>query len=317
MHDGLAAPTSDGDNPVRRDSPAPTPAPRSPEEPTGRSGSGSREAPNDTTDAPTTMPSSEDGPWRLTDRAQELWEQTLPLRKWLAAHWDRLLATLQDTAPISAADPTASAAPAAPGPLIERLDTPMPIRVSGQGRRFNFHIHARCFWSAEQVPREVLLSTAHYCMTYAIRRLTQLAAEHAVNFAVYQAAELESELQQALSATGPWRYRRGDTVVTCQPHIWVDVDEQVRKVVLPYRDELLKLDCEFEVDRTKAAYADQLGQPRATSAASAADGTAAGETTAASGADLAGELRPLVAELRATAQRLEDLLGRTPDGDTD
>ncbi|WP_200207436.1 hypothetical protein [Micromonospora coerulea] len=258
------------------------------------------------------MPRSDGDRWRLADRSRKLWEQALPLRQWLAALWEQLVRALQDTAPVSAADPTAPTAPTTPGPLIERLDTPMPIRVSGQGRRFNFHIHARCFWSAEQVPREVLLSTAHYCMTYAIRRLTQLAAEHAVNFAVYQAAELESELQQELSEASPWRYRRGDTVVTCQPHVWVDVDEQVRKVVLPYRDELLKLDCEFEVDRTKAAYADQLGRPRATSAASATDGTAAGEAAPATGADLAGDVRRAVAELRATAQRLENSLH---DGD--
>ncbi|WP_406045507.1 hypothetical protein OG799_14155 [Micromonospora sp. NBC_00898] len=257
---------------------------------------------------------SQDFRQHLVQVALALWRRAAPLRRKAKERWRRIIDAFQETAPVSGA----TWAPAAPaGPLIERLDAPAPIRVSGQGRTFNFHIHARCVWSSEDLRREALVSHAHYYMADVIRRLTPLAAQHAANFAAHRAAELEVALERALSEAGPWRYRRGDTVFTCEPHVLVDVDERVRKVVLPYWEELVKLDCEFDVDLRRAEYADRLGRQRAPSDENLTDGAAAGAAAPTTSENLADEMRPVVAELRATAQRLEDLLSRTPrDGDT-
>lgn len=305
-----AAPTEDKDDAPGRDSPArdSAPLPSGAEGPADRSGAGS-----DPADAAGTA-SRSTGLWRvLIDLAVALWLRTAPLRRELRALWRSTIDALRETGPVSGA----TSAPSAPsGPLTERLDTPVPIRVSGQGRTFNFHIHARCVWSSWDLHQEALLSYAHYYLPDAVRKLTHLAAQHAADFPAHRAAELEVALERALSETGPWHYQRGDTLVTCQPHVSVDVDERVRKVVLPYWEKLVKLDCEFDLDRRRAEYADRLGRQRTTSAENATDGAAAGEAARTTGENRAGDVRRMAAELRAAAQRLEDVLRRTPrDGD--
>ncbi|MGC5019210.1 hypothetical protein [Micromonospora sp. DT47] len=256
---------------------------------------------------------SQDFRQHLVQAALALWRRTAPLRRKVKERWRRMIDAFQETAPVSGA----TWAPSAPaGPLIERLDAPAPIRVSGQGRTFNFHIHARCVWSSEDLRREALVSYAHYYMTDVIRRLTPLAAQHAANFAAHRAAELEVDLERVLSEAGPWRYQRGDTVFTCQPHVWVDVDERVRKVVLPYWEELVKIDCEFDVDLRRAEHADRLGRQRVANDENVTDGTAAGNVAQTSSENLASDVRRMATELRAAAQRLEDSLGETlRDGD--
>ncbi|WP_319462350.1 hypothetical protein [Micromonospora sp. RTP1Z1] len=304
-----AAPTEDKDNAPGRDSPARDSAPLPPqaEEPGDQSGAGS-----DLTDAAGTASRSTGLRRVLIDLALALWLRTAPLRRKLRELWRSTIDALRETGPVSGA----TSAPSAPsGPLTERLDTPVPIRVSGQGRTFNFHIHARCVWSSWDLHREALLSYAHYYLPDAVRKLTRLAAKHAADFPAHRAAELEVALERALSETGPWRYQRGDTLVTCQPHVSVDVDERVRKVVLPYWEKLVKLDCEFDLDRRRAEYADRLGRQRATGAENVTDGAAAGEAARTTGENRAGDVRRMAAELRAAAQRLEDVLRRTPRDD--
>ena len=310
-----AAPTEDKDDAPGRDSPARDSAPLPPqaEEPGDRSGADPRGAGSDPADAAGTASRSTGLRRVLLDLALALWLWTAPLRWELRELWRSTIDALRETGPVSGATST----PSAPsGPLTERLDTPVPIRVSGQGRTFNFHIHARCVWSSWDLHREALLSYAHYYMPDAVRKLTHLAAQHAADLPAHRAPELEVALERALSETGPWRYQRGDKLVTCQPHVSVDVDERVRKVVLPYWEKLVKLDCEFDLDRRRAEYADRLGRQRTTSAESATDGAAAGEAARTTGENRASDVRRMAAELRAAAQRLEDVLRRTPrDGD--
>lgn len=317
MDDGPAAPTKDGDDAAARDTSDQGPAPSSPEagEPSGRSGADPREATSDTTDASGTASSSDDR-WRgLAHRALELWGQTLPYWRKVKEFLWGVINALRETGPVSGA--TSPAPGPDPGPLTERLDTAVPIRVSGQGRAFNFHIHARCVWSSETLRREALLSYAHYHMPAAIRRLTILAAEHASHFTALRAAELEVELQRALSETGRWGYKVGDTMVTCQPHVWVDVDERVRKAVLPYWEQLVKLDGEFEVDRRRARYADQLGRQWVAVIENLADPAVADEAARTTSENVAGDVRRRMAtELKSALQRMEELLRRTlRDGD--
>lgn len=260
--------------------------------------------------------STSDDRWRrLVQWSLSFWRRTAPVRRWLLKLWERMIRALQETAPVTT---PASPASARSGPLSERLDTPVAIRVSGQGRTFNFHIQVSCvWWSPKDLRRRMLLSYAYQYTPDVIRKLTRLAAEHAVNFAPHRAAELEVELQRALSEKGPWRYVRDDTVVMCQPHVWVDLDERVRKLVLPYWEKLVRLDYEFDVDRRRAEYADRLSRERVPAVGNPDNGASPRGSARTTGEDLAGEARQVIAEVRAAAQRLEDLLRRTrPDADS-
>lgn len=334
MDGGLAGPTGDGDAPrasVARESAPPSsgaeapsgrngPAAEKPsgrsgpaaEKPSGGSGPGPPGAASNRTGAAGTGSSSDDRRPSLASQARAFWERTAPLRQRLGEFLRGVLDALRESAPVSG-----STSPPPAGPLTERLDTLAPIRVSGQGRAFNFHIYARCHWSSEDLHREALLSYAHHCMPDAVRRLTRLATQHAGSFAAFRAPELEVRLQQALTETGPWRYVRGDKAVTCQPHVWVGVDDRVRKVAQPYWEKLVKLDCKFAVDQRQAEYDNRLGRQRPAGADSHTNGAAPGAATPTGGEDRDSELRQLVAELRAVAQRLEGLVNRTPrDADT-
>ena len=318
-----AAPGRAEDDAAERASPGrgSAPPPRSPEaqEPKGRGAPEAREPSDPRAPGPPAASDRSDAArsktaerWRsLVDAVLALWARTASHRQKLGRLLRRVIEALGESAPVSGVT-----SPVPAGPLTERLDTLAPIRVSGQGRAFNFHIHARCVWSSENLRRESLVSYAHFYMPEATRRLTQLAARHAGSFAASRAPELEVALQRALSETGPWRYERGDKVVTCQPHVWVDVDERVRKVVLPYWEKLVKLDCEFDIDQRQAEYDTRLGRQRTTGADNPAGGTAAGGAAQPTSEHLTSEMRRLVVELTAVVQRLEDLLRRTmPDGD--
>ncbi|PWU62130.1 hypothetical protein DLE60_01970 [Micromonospora globispora] len=245
--------------------------------------------------------------WRPRFEWSRFWKQTESVREWLLRLWEQTTRALQETAPVTAA---AAPASALTGPLSERLDIPVPIRVSGRGRTFNFHIYARCVWSSENLRREELLSAAYQYTPEVIRRLTRLAAAQAVNFAPHRAAELEVELQRVLSEKAPWCYVRGGGVVTCQPHVWVELDERVRKLALPYWEKLVRLDYEHDV----AEYADWLNRQRESGPDNPRNGASTGARR--NGDDAVDDVRQVVADLRAAAQRLEDLLRRTrPDAD--
>ncbi|MEV0810905.1 hypothetical protein [Micromonospora sp. NPDC050200] len=75
------------------------------------------------------------------------------------------------------------------------------------------------------------------------------------------------ELQRAITETGPWLYERGGGRVTCQPYVWVELDDGVKQAVMPYWERLIKLDCEYDVDVKRAQYVERLSrqQPSAMS----------------------------------------------------
>lgn len=238
----------------------------------------------------------------LFEWSQAFWKQIKPFGRWLLKLWKRVIRALQEMAPVATA---ASPAAALAGPLSEQLDTPVPIRVSGQGRRFNFHIHASCVWSSTGLRRDELRRYAYQYTPDVIRRLTQVAAAHAVNFGPHRIAELEAELQQALSRKGPWPYPPGRTVVSCQPHVWVELDERVWRLAQPYWDKLVTLTCEHDLADFTARLKQQRGPD---------NGASARRSSRTSGDDPADEAWQVVADLRAAAQRLEDLIRRTrPD----
>lgn len=235
------------------------------------------------------------------------------LRAWLRALWHGLLAALRgpETVPIPPPPP-----PPPPGRLTERRDVSAPIVVPARGYVFTFHIRVAFIWASEGIPRETLSGSAQYFMPYALRALTRLAAPRARNFAAHRAREFEVELQRAVAESGPWRYERGGVQVTCQPYVWVELDDGVKQAVRPYWEQLIKLDCEYEVDVKRAQYADRLSRQWLSILEKLVESPVAGGAARMTNESLAAVVQDLIAQQQAATQRLEDLLGeRLRNGD--
>ncbi|MEG3635216.1 hypothetical protein [Micromonospora palythoicola] len=223
---------------------------------------------------------------------------------WLLTLWHRLAAALRGPEPIPTPPP-----PPPPGRLTERRDAQTPIIVPARGYVFTFHVHATFVWSSEGIPREALSGSAQYFMPYAIRALTRLATARARNIVAHRARELEVELQRDLANSGAWRYERNGVRVTCQPYVWVELEDGVKKAVKPYWEQLIKLDCEYDVDTKRAQYVDRLSRQWLEILEKMVDNPVAGGAAKMVNENLAAVVRDLIAEQNATAQRLEDLLG--------
>ncbi|MEV4628277.1 hypothetical protein AB0J90_18580 [Micromonospora sp. NPDC049523] len=233
---------------------------------------------------------------------------------WLLALWHRLVAALSGPDPMPMPPPPPPPPP--PGRLTERREAQTPIIVPARGYVFTFRVHATFIWSSEGIPKEILSGSAQYFMPYAIRTLTRLAAARARNVVAHRARELEVELQRAISDPGPWRYERNEVRVACQPYVWVELDDGVKQAVKPYWEQLIKLDCEYDVDVKRAQYVDRLSRQWLTILEKLVDNPVAGGAAKMTNESLAAVVRDLIAEQSATAQRLEDLLGeRLRNGD--
>ncbi|MFY1703050.1 hypothetical protein ACN28G_15105 [Micromonospora sp. WMMA1923] len=190
-----------------------------------------------------------------------------------------------------------------------------PIVVSARGHVFTFNIRAALVWSSDGISREVLNGSAQACTPYAVRALTRLAAARARNYPAHRARELEVELQRRLAEDGPWRFERGSARLTCHPYVWVELDEGVKQAVRPYWEQLIKLDCEHDVDTMKAQYADRLSQHWLTVLEKLVDSPMAGGAARLTDEALAAVVQDLLAERHAADQRLDDLLVDRLDSD--
>ncbi|GAA2191252.1 hypothetical protein [Micromonospora lupini] len=224
---------------------------------------------------------------------------------WWLKLWRRLLLALQGPEPIPA---PFTPPPPPPGRLTERRDVSAPIVVPARGYVFTFHVRAAFVWSSEGLMRETLTGSAQYFMPYAIRALTRLAAGRARNFAAHRARDFEVELQRALAETTPWRYERGGVQVTCQPYVWVELDESVKRAIRPYWEQLIKLDCEYDVDVKRAQYADRLSRQWLSILEQLAENPVAGGAAKMTNESLAAVVQELIAQQQAAKQRLDDLL---------
>ncbi len=176
--------------------------------------------------------------------------------RWWARNWDRLVAALQDEAPVGSA-----AAPSPSDPLIEQRDAPRLIAVPARGYVYSFYIRATFAWSSPATMRaEVLSWYVQYYQPNAIQRLTRLAADAARDLPPHRAGDLEVALQQALADDPVWHYQRGDVVVTCRPDAAVRLDERIMPALQPHVDRLIKLEYQFDEQIRKARYAEQLSR---------------------------------------------------------
>ncbi|MGN9811520.1 hypothetical protein ACTMSW_19460 [Micromonospora sp. BQ11] len=152
----------------------------------------------------------------------------------------------------------AQTSPAPPEELTERREVGNPITVPAQGHVFTFTVHAAFTWSAQGVRPDVLAWYARYFTPQAVERLTHLATERSRSTPPARAADLEVALQRALRSQDPWRYERGDVVLTCRPDAWVRLDERVRRTLQPYWERRVRLECQYEEYLRRARYAEQL-----------------------------------------------------------
>lgn len=223
---------------------------------------------------------------------------------WTQKHWRHLVAALQE--PELAAAPGSS--PPIAGRLTQRRDASGPIVVPARGYVFNFNVRATFTWSSNGLRPELLSSYAHYFMPHAIQRLARLAADRARTFAPHQAGELEVELQRVLAEQGPWHYDRGEVVVTCQPDAWVRLDERVKQALQPYWEDLVKLECQYEVHMRRAQYAEQLNRRWVTILEDFVDNPIDDDATQATNEYLANARQHMMAEQKAAAQWSKDLI---------
>ncbi|WP_410808984.1 hypothetical protein [Micromonospora sp. 067-2] len=174
--------------------------------------------------------------------------------RWWARSWDRLVASLQDEAPVGS-----GAAPSPSGPLVEQRGAPRPIAVPARGYVYSFYIRATFAWSSPASLRsEVLSWYVDYFQPNAIQRLTRLAADLARDLPPHRAADLERALQRALTDDPVWTYERGDVVLTCQPDATVRLDERIMPTYQPHVDRLMKLEYQFDEQLRRARYAREL-----------------------------------------------------------
>ncbi|MGI5520597.1 hypothetical protein ACQEUX_06545 [Micromonospora sp. CA-259024] len=180
--------------------------------------------------------------------------------RWWARSWDRLVAALQDEAPVGS-----GAAPSPSDPLIEQRDAPRLIAVPARGYVYSFYVRATFAWSSPSSLRaEVLSWYVQYYQPNAIQRLTRLAADAARDLPPHRAGDLEVALQRALADDPVWHYQRGDIVVTCRPDAAVRLDERIMPALQPHVDRLVKLEYQFDEQLRKARYAEELSRQWAT-----------------------------------------------------
>jgi hypothetical protein len=198
--------------------------------------------------------------------------------------------------------------PPPPGTLMERRRLSAPLVVPARGYTFSFNVHAAFVWTSHGIDRESLSELTHYFMPFAVRTLTALAARHARDIRPHRAHDLEVEIQDVLEKQGLWRFRRDDVEITCRPHVWVKLDDRVRQAVEPYWEQLIRLDCEYDVQMRRAEYAETLSGQWKAMLTDLMDSPFADGAAELTEKQLSEVVQKIVAERRAAAAKLEDLL---------
>jgi hypothetical protein len=217
--------------------------------------------------------------------------------------------------PIVPVSPAPPPPPPPSGQVRGRRKLQRPMVVPASGYIFAFEVHATFIWTAEGVYQEELSSAIDSLMPYSIRRLKALAAQHARHHPPHRARELEVELQQELDGNEAWRFSWRGLSLTCRPYVWVELEEQVKQAVRPYWEQLIKLDCEHDVQMRRAEYAERLSRQWATILTDLMGSPVADGAAEMTEKDLAEVVRKIIAEQKAAAEKLEDLMTKKAEGD--
>ncbi|WP_328478327.1 hypothetical protein [Actinoplanes sp. NBC_00393] len=185
-----------------------------------------------------------------------------------------------------------------------------PMVVPADGYIYTFQVYATFIWEAEGLYKDQLSSAMDGHMPFAVRHLKALAAQHARQHAPHRARELEVALQQSLKEKGAWKFSWNGVALSCRPHIWVELDDQVKQAVQPYWEQLIKLDCEHDVQVRRAEYAEKMSKQWTAILTDLMGSPVADGAAEMTEKELFEVVRKIVAEQKAAAEKLEDLMAR-------
>lgn len=237
---------------------------------------------------------------------------------WLGRAWRWMTAVLQGPEPAPVVEQPPPPPPPPPGRLTERRRLNAPLVVPARGYIFSFQVHASFIWTSQGLTPDDLTASVQRFMPYAVRRLKALAAGHARTRPAHQAHDLEVALQADLAQQGAWRFIRGDDVeITCRPYAWVTLEERVKQAVQPFWEQLIKLDCEHDLEMQRAAYAEALSKQWLSMLTDLTGSPLADGAAQMTEKRLAEVVQGIIAERKAAAEKLTDLLTeKFRDGDS-
>jgi hypothetical protein len=238
---------------------------------------------------------------------------------WLGRVWRAMIAWGRPPVPepVTLSVPPDPPAPPPPGRLSGRRKLQSPLVVPASGYIFHFRVHATFIWGSEGLTQDQLSRFIESLMPYAIRRLKARAAQHARHHPPHRAREFELDLQRAIKEEGPWAFPWREASLTCRAYVWVELDEQVKQAVRPFWEELIRLDCEHDVKVRRAEYAERLSQRWTSILTGLLGSPVAGGAAEMTEKELSDVVRKLVAEQKAAAEKLEDLMAKkVADGDS-
>jgi hypothetical protein len=227
---------------------------------------------------------------------------------WLGRVWRWFIAAVRGPEPMHGPVLPPPPLPPPPGRHSERRRLQSPLVVPASGHVFNFNIHASFIWTSHGLPRQTLSSTVQHFMPYAVRELAAVSASRARHHAAHQAQELEHDLQELLAKKGIWKFVHEGVEVTCRPHVWVQLDDRVKQAVQPYWEELIKLDCEHKVSMRRVEYADELSKQWLAVLTDLVGSPVADGAAQMTEKEFAEVVRTIMAERKAAAEKLNDLL---------
>ncbi|GAB3070596.1 hypothetical protein [Micromonospora schwarzwaldensis] len=148
--------------------------------------------------------------------------------------------------------------PATPVTTIDRR-RPEPLVVPAQGQVYVFGVRATFTWSSETARPELFGWYVDYFQPQATQRLHRLAVRCAAEVPPHRPRDLLVALTAALAEHDPppWAYARGDVTFTCEPDVTVHLDERVRRLLQPYWEQRIALECERDLARRRAEYAEE------------------------------------------------------------
>ncbi|MEU1842794.1 hypothetical protein [Micromonospora sediminicola] len=146
--------------------------------------------------------------------------------------------------------------PATPVTTVDRR-FPEPLVVPAQGQVYVFLVRVTFTWSSETARPELFGWYVDYFQPQATQRLHRLAVRCSVEVPPHRPRELHTALSAALAEDDPppWTYARGEVTFTCEPDVTVHLDERVRRLLQPYWEQRIALECERDLARRRTEYA--------------------------------------------------------------
>ncbi|MFI7070153.1 hypothetical protein [Micromonospora sediminicola] len=146
--------------------------------------------------------------------------------------------------------------PATPVTTVDRR-FPEPLVVPAQGQVYVFLVRVTFTWSSETARPELFGWYVDYFQPQATQRLHRLAVRCSVEVPPHRPRELHAALAAALAEDDPppWTYARGEVTFTCEPDVTVHLDERVRRLLQPYWEQRIALECERDLARRRTDYA--------------------------------------------------------------